>query len=489
MIGELIRSILEVAGSFLKGYLYILAVLVSILIMTYFLLLNFSYLFTIVVAFRSLKRYARRLKSIVIQDLVRVAGAPPVSLLAPAYNEEATCVEAIKSMMFLNYPDYEIIVINDGSQDRTLERMLNAFKMVKAVRAPTARLSTAEVKDIYRSTRYDNLYVIDKENGGKADALNAGLNYCRTPLFCAMDSDSLLEKDALIRIVRPFLEDETTVAAGGIIRIVNGCTVESGIVKKVRLPSNMLASFQVMEYLRAFLSGRMGWDALNANLIISGAFGIFRRSTAVTVGGYATDTVGEDMELAVKLHHYCSAHKIKYRIAFVPDPVAWTECPETVRILGHQRDRWQRGLYEVMTRHSKMMFRRKYGLVGMLAYPYFYFLEMLGPLIELPGYLFFFGAILLGRISFIFALSFLTVAFVFGTTLSIATVGLEELTFRRYTRFRDLLKLFGLAVIENFGYRQLTTFWRIRGMLGALRGKRRGWGKMERRGFTRQSKK
>lgn len=383
----------------------------SFLVLTYFFALNTFYMLTNIFAFTSLRKYAGRLKSFQINELLSSSGAPPITLLAPAYNEEATCVASTRALLTLNYPEYEVLMINDGSKDATLETMIQAYDMVPAARVPTAGIDTAGVKEVYKSRKNPNLWLIDKNNGGKADALNVGLNYCRTPLFCAMDADTLLERDALIRIVRPFLEDSSTVAAGGIIRIVNDCTVENGIVTDVRLPKNMLAKFQVMEYLRAFLSGRMGWDALDAMLIISGAFGMFRRSTVVNAGGYATPrtsfhTVGEDMELVVRLHKYCHDNDLEYQVRFVPDPVAWTECPESLKVLGRQRDRWQRGLYECLMAHRSMLFEPKYGKIGMLAYPYFFFLEMLGPAIELPGYFVLLYVIITGMVSPVFAITF-----------------------------------------------------------------------------------
>ena len=455
----------------------------NILVLAYFLLLNSVYLITSIVAFKALRRYTRQLKSLDIQDLMTSASAPPVTLIAPAYNEAATCVEATKSLLLLKYPEYEILVINDGSSDETLARLTEAFDLQPAARVPTATLATATVRGIYHSRRLPNLWVIDKENGGKADALNTGINYCRTPLFCTMDADSLLEREALIRVVRPFLEDARTVAAGGIIRIVNDCVVKAGMVTEIRMPHRLLAKFQVLEYLRAFMSGRMGWDALDLTLIISGAFGVFRRTTVVAVGGYSTDTVGEDMELIVRLHRHCRRLGRPYRITYVADPVAWTECPETVSALGRQRDRWQRGLYETLMRHRDMLLNPRYGRIGMVAFPYFFFLEMLGPLIELFGYITFALALILGRASGAYVVVFFMVAFVFGVALSIAAVALEEISYRRYPRFTDLLQLFGLAVLENFGYRQLNSYWRLRGFFSGIRGVK-GWGKIERKGFA-----
>jgi len=458
---------------------------VNILVVAYFVLLNLFYLLTSLVAFRALRRYSRRLELLDTEELIASGGVPPITLIAPAFNEEATCVEATRSLLTLRYPEYEILVVSDGSSDATVARLAEAFELRPAARATMASLPAKPVRAVLRSRVHPNLWVIDKENGGKSDALNVGLNHCRTPLFCAMDADGLLERDALIRVVRPFLERRDTVAVGGIIRIINGCEVSRGAVTRVRLPRSLLAQFQVLEYLRAFLSGRMGWAALDATLIISGAFGLFRRSIVVDAGGFATDTVGEDMELVVRLHRLCRARGTPYGVTFVPDPVAWTECPETLRMLGRQRDRWQRGLSESLARHARLLFNPHYGRIGFLAYPYFFFLEMLGPAVELAGYVAFAALVVLGRANGPFVALFLLVAFGFGVALSIAAVGLEELSFRRYPRLGDVMRLFALAVAENFGYRQLSTYWRVRGMLSTLR-RKKGWGVMTRRGFVPQ---
>lgn len=451
-------------------------------VLVYFAVLNTVYLVTGIFAFNALRRYAFRMKSIDLEDLITSSGAPPITLIVPAYNEEANCLDAIDSLLKLNYPEYEILVVNDGSTDGTLELLKGGFNLTPVTRIAMAELETEPVRNVYRSRRHPNLWVLDKQNGGKADALNAGLNYCRTPLFCALDADTLVERDALIRIVRPFLENASTVAAGGIIRIANGCRVRQGQLEEVRLPRSFLARLQVLEYLRAFLSGRMGWDALDATLVISGAFGAFRRSVVVDAGGYAPDTVGEDMELVVRLHRHCREKQLAYDISFVPDPVAWTEAPERLRGLARQRNRWQRGLLQSLLRHKKMLFNPRYGRSGLLAYPYFFFLEMLGPVIELLGYAAFIITVLAGRASTLYMVTFFIVAVLFGFLLSASAVSLEELMFRRYPRFRDLIRLFGLAFIENFGYRQLTTWWRFTGVISAAFNPR-GWGKQHRKGF------
>jgi cellulose synthase/poly-beta-1,6-N-acetylglucosamine synthase-like glycosyltransferase len=452
------------------------------LVIVYFLTLNGFYLTTSFFAYGALRRYGLRLKAEDLERFLRTGGAPPITLISPAFNEEATLVAAVHSLLSLNYPEFEVLVSNDGSTDGTLQVLSEAFNLEPVERVPMGDIPTAPVRGTYRSRRYHNLWIVDKENGGKADALNAGINYCRSALFCAMDADTILERNSLLRIVRPFLEDSTTVASGGVIRIANGCKIEKGQVKEVGLPKNLLARFQVMEYLRAFLAVRMGWDALDSTLIISGAFGIFDRSLVVEAGGYATDTVGEDMELIVRLHRHCRDRKIPYRISFIPDPVAWTECPEDPAVLGRQRDRWQRGLLESLLRHRRMLFNPRYGRLGLVAYPYFFFLEMIGPLVETAGYVVFLFTLFAGRASPAYVLAFLAAAFAFGMVLSISAVALEEVTFRRYPRRRDLLLLFLIAVLENLGYRQLNTYWRVKGTLSGILG-RGGWGAMPRKGF------
>jgi cellulose synthase/poly-beta-1,6-N-acetylglucosamine synthase-like glycosyltransferase len=456
--------------------------LVNAATLTYFTLLASFYLVSSVLAFRFLRRYATRLKSLDLESLVTSSGAPPVALIVPAYNEERTCVESVRALLTLNYPEYEVLVVNDGSADRTLEVLIEAFQLTRTSRLPSAELPTQAVRRVLRSVRHPNLWVVDKENGGKSDALNAGLNVCRTPLFCTIDADSILEPDALLRATRPFLEDDRMVAVGGIVRVVNGSTVDRGRVRTVRLSNRLLARLQVVEYLRAFLSARVAWSELNASLIVSGAFGLFRRDVVVQAGGYSTTTVGEDMELVVRLHRTCRERGIVPRVVFVPDPVAWTECPETLGGLARQRNRWQRGLLESLVTHLRLLGNPRYGTVGLLAYPYFLFLEGLGPLIEIAGYLAFGVTLIAGLWSPTFVAAFLLLAIMVGIALSAAAVALEELTFRRYTHWVDLVRLFSAAVVENLGYRQLNQWWRLQGTLAALRGVRH-WGAQERRGF------
>ncbi len=454
----------------------------NIFIIIYFVVLNGTYLLLSFTAFRSLRRYMDRLDSLQIDDLLASSGGLPISLVVPAFNESASIVPSVRSLLTLTYADYEIVVVNDGSNDDTLRSLIDAFDLEEVTRVPTSSIPCAPVSAVYHGVRHQNLTVIDKANGGKADALNAGLNYSRSALFCAMDADPILEPDALARVVRPFLEDGSTVAVGGIVRIANGCRVSGGSVEDIRLPRNMLARFQVLEYLRAFLAARVGWNSIGGTLIISGAFGAFRRSVVAEAGGFDPDTVGEDMELIVRLHRHCRDRGTPYRIEFIPDPVAWSEAPERVAELGRQRDRWQRGLAQVMVRHRKMIANPKYGVPGLVALPHYLLFETLGPIVELLGYFAFALAVVIGVASFGYIVAFLAVAVFLGSALSVAAVALEEISFRRYRRSRDLLTLLGTALIENFGYRQLSSWWRLRGLVSAARGDLE-WGAMERRGL------
>jgi len=459
---------------------------VTYLSLGYFVLLNTAYLVMGGWAWVALLRHSERMAAYLPQDTLASEALPPITLVAPAYNEAVTCVESARALLSLQYPRFEVIVVNDGSTDDTLGRLTDAFDLTETARTPSATLPTESVQAVYRSQIHSNLWVVDKANGGKADALNTGINYCRTPLFCAIDADTLIEGDGLVRLARSFLEDASTVAVGGFVRIANGCEVEAGRIQDVRLPDKWLPKLQVLEYLRAFLFGRMGWDGIGAVLIISGAFGLFRRETVVEVGGYSTDTVGEDMELVVRMHRHLQEQGTPYQIRFKPDPVAWTECPETLQTLAGQRDRWQRGLTETIIRHQQMLAHPKYGRVGMFAYPYYYVLEMIGPVIEFVGYVTFFIALALGVLPTTMALAFFAMAFAFGLALSFAGVALEEIWFQRYERTTDLLQFFVLPFVETFGYRQLIAWYRIRGLWSYLRDVDT-WGAMNRTGFNTTS--
>jgi cellulose synthase/poly-beta-1,6-N-acetylglucosamine synthase-like glycosyltransferase len=449
----------------------------------YFVCLNGLYAVFTLVAARSLRDHLRRRTYAGLAEAFDSPFTPGITVVLPAFNEAAGIVESVRSLLDLRYPLLEIVVVNDGSTDDTIERLRTAFGLVPARRAIRDSIATKPVRGTYVSRSHENLWLIDKENGGKADALNAGVSTARHPYVCAIDADALIEPDALLEVAAPILDDpERVVATGGIIRIANGCTIDHGRVVDVRLPSNRLAVLQVIEYFRAFLVGRVGWTSLNSLLIISGAFGLFQREAVEEVGGYWTDTVGEDVELVVRIHRHFRSRGIPYRIAFVPDPVCWTEAPETLRTLSGQRRRWHRGLGQTLWRHRGAIGNPRHGVFGLVGLPYFLVFEFLGPVVEVLGVPLTIVAFVLGKLSLLFLVAFLVVAFLLGVLLTTAALALEEFNFRRHQRWRDVLRMLAYAVLENIGYRQLNDLWRLLALFDLAR-RRQGWGAHVRRGI------
>jgi cellulose synthase/poly-beta-1,6-N-acetylglucosamine synthase-like glycosyltransferase len=450
-------------------------------VLCFFMMLNGGYLLLNLMSLRAL--HLRGQEQFLDQVPRAYSGLePPVSILVPAYNEEATIAASIRSMLQLTYSEFEVIVVNDGSKDATLDVLASEFKLQPFPEAYRRQLDTKEIRQVYRSTRFPNLRVIDKVNGGKADSLNAGINASRYPLFCGVDADSILQRDSLEKVVEPFLRDPTVVASGGTVRVANGCEVSGGFLTKVGLPKNIWALFQVVEYLRAFLFGRLGWSALNGMLIISGAFGVFRKDAVILAGGYRADTIGEDMELVVRMHRLLRAKGQPYRVEFVPDPVCWTEAPEDYKTLKNQRIRWQRGLAESLAANWGLMFSRRGGAPGWLAFPFMLAFEWLGPLVEVFGYVFMAWAVIAGAVSWQAFGAFLFVAIGLGILLSASGLLLEEMSFHIYPKGKQLLLLGLVVLVENLGYRQLNTVWRLTGLYRWATQKESTWGAMKRKG-------
>ena len=447
--------------------------------LSYFIAINLAYLSLNLLSLLALPEH---LEARVLDRLPRAHSGyePPVTMLVPAYNEEATIAASVQSMLQLDYPELEIVVVNDGSKDGTLEALKREFDLIPYPEAYWRRLEVKPIRGIYRSRRFPNLRVIDKENGGKADALNAAMNAARYPLVCGVDADSVLERSSLRRVVTPFLYEPHVIASGGTVRIANGCEVRGGFLESVGLPDRMLPLLQIVEYLRAFLFGRLGWAPLNAVLIISGAFGVFRKEAVIEAGGYRHDTVGEDMELIVRLHRQQRLAGRPYRIAFLPDPVCWTEAPESLRVLKSQRTRWQRGLAESLTMNKELCFHRRGGAAGWIAFPFMILFEWLGPLIEVAGYVFMIAGFTLGAVSGPAFYAFMMLAIGLGTMLSTNALLMEEITFHIYKRPRELAMLAVAAIFENFGYRQLISLWRLQGLIQWMRRTRGRWGDMTR---------
>ncbi|MFB6227788.1 MAG: glycosyltransferase family 2 protein [Halobacteriales archaeon] len=408
---------------------------------------------------------------------------PGVAVLVPAYNEEATIVESLNALLSLNYPDAEIVVVNDGSTDATLPTLKEEFDLAPVDAEIPYDIPSEPTRGVYRSETHEDILVVDKENGGKSDALNAGLWATDKELFCAVDSDTIIERNALLEIVRPFLKDpERTVASGGTIRVANDCTVEDGEVTEVALPKTGLPGLQAMEYLRAFYSGRLGLARLNGLILISGAFGVFRTDYVREIGGYRHDTITEDFDVVIRLHRYLMDEDEEYRVDFVPEPVAWTEVPESWRVLGRQRRRWYRGMLETVVANRGMLFNPRYGRVGTGILPMFTAAEAIGPLVEGLGYVLLPITVYLGVLDFEFFIVFFLLTTGFGVFLSWFGIFSEAWSFNRYNDPRQILRLLWYGVLENFGYRQWKTYAAWRGLIEYLRGGG-SWGAMERTGF------
>jgi len=410
---------------------------------------------------------------------------PPVSVIAPAFNEQLSIVDNVRALLALEYPEHEVIVVNDGSNDDTLQTLIDGFQLTPVVREQSVALQMTRVLGAYASPAYPNLLVVDKENGRKADAANAGIGFARNPLICVIDADSIIEPDGLLRATEPFMSDDgSLVAVGGAIRIVNGCAVRGGHIERMGLSPRWLPRFQVIEYMRAFITARVANANLGMLTLISGAFGIFKRSVVVEVGGYRHDTVGEDLELVVRIHRHMCEQRRPYRLAFVPEIVCWTEAPETLGGLRNQRSRWEQGGLETLWWHRRMLFNPRYGRVGLVAMPIQFLEDVLGPPLELLGYVVVPLCWALGLLSGELALAFLGLTFAFGTAISIGTLVLEERQLRRTPTAADLSRLAAAAVLENFGYRQINLLYRLKGMWRFAR-KDGSWAAVPRVGFDR----
>jgi len=455
---------------------------VESVILVYFLAVNSFYAVLVISAAWEMRSY--RLRSW-HEDQSRLLGspvAPRISMLAPAHNEGPTVAESVRSLLTLRYANLEVVLINDGSTDETMAVLQREFDLVPVHPAYDGMVEHKPVVGLYRSPDNPGLVVVDKENGGKADALNAGMNIASGDLTCAIDADTLIEGDALLRMVVPFLTGDDVVATGGTIRVANAARVRAGRVLEARVPHQAVAGIQVAEYLRAFLVGRLGWNRLGGNLIISGAFGLFRRESVLAAGGYTEGTVGEDMELVVRLRRRGLDHGLPHRIVFVPDPVAWTEVPSSMKVLGRQRDRWHRGLSDVIWRNRGLFLNPRYGSLGLAVFPYYVVVELLAPVVEAFGLVGLTLGVATGTIDWGFAALFFLVAYGYALVLDVLTILLEELSYRRYHRMRDRLWLLLWAALGSVGYRQCTVYWRLRGIKKFLQ-KSTEWGAMTRTGF------
>ncbi len=451
-------------------------------VIAFFVSLNLFYLVLLMFAARAVSEYNYE------YILDRGATLPrhfqkPFSLLIPCYNEEASIDDSVASLLSLEYGEYEVIIANDGSTDGTLAKLTQKFRLVKVDMEIEDRYPCKPIKAVYFSQTEPHLVVIDKENGGKADAQNAAANISRYPYVCAVDADSLLDHGSMSKLMQRFAASPATVAVGGIVRVANGCRVENGEVLDVSMPRGLLEQIQVVEYLRAFLFGRMGLSRMKILMIISGAFGIFRQDVLARIGGWNPDSIGEDIDAVFRLHRLIQRGSLPYELSFAPDPICWTQVPDTLAGLSTQRDRWQRGLMQTLFANMGMLFNPRYRRIGLIGMPYFFVYEMMSALIEPSGYPVLVMCIALGVLNWPFALLFFGVAVIWGMCISATAVALEETSYKRYSKRADLWRLFAASLWENFGYRQLHALWRLKGMVKYILGIKSGWGTIKRKGY------
>jgi biofilm PGA synthesis N-glycosyltransferase PgaC len=445
-----------------------------------------TYLILTIFSAITLRKYLRKNSYVDYNSIVASPLAPSLSVIAPAYNESETIIDNIRTLLSLYYNNYEVVVINDGSKDDSLEKIISAYDMEKVNYYFDYRLPCKRIRGVYKSKNrsFKKLTVIDKANGGKADSLNAGLNVCRNDLVVSIDADSIMESDALLKLVKPFMEakEKRVIGAGGVIRIANSCEIADGHIQKINLPKKFLPRAQVMEYTRAFLMGRMAWSELDGLLLISGALGMFDREIVINSGGYSIDTVGEDMELVVRIRRYMAEKGLDYDVVYIPDPLCWTEVPSSVKVLARQRSRWTRGTMETLVTHRKLFFNRKYGKLGLLGYPYWLAFEYLAPIVEFLGICWFVFLVITNRLNWPFFLLLFGFVYFFAVSLSIWAVLFEEITFHKYEKRRDVLRLVAIAFLEPLFYHPLVMLMTIKGNIDKVLNRNK-WGKMERKGF------
>ncbi len=448
-----------------------------------------SYIVLAVISGFETVNYMKKNSFVNYKEILSSSISPSISIIAPAYNETLNIVENVRSLLSNHYVNYDVIIVNDGSKDDSLEKLIKAYDLVKVDYLINQQIPTKPLRGgIFKSTNpaFEKLIVVDKENGGKADALNTGLNISKNKYVACIDVDCLLLEEALQKMIKPFLEstDEKVIAAGGVIRIANSCEIKDGKLIDVNLPKNKIVRGQILEYLRAFLLGRMAWSKLNGLLVISGAFGLFDKKTAIEVGGYDTKTVGEDMEIIVRMRRYMEEQKVKYRVAYIPDPLCWTEAPDSYKIFISQRNRWTRGTIETLKKHRKIGFNSKYNSLGTISYPYWLIFERIAPIIEVAGLFYFLFLILNHNVKWDYALAFLLLAYLFTVFFSIVTIITEELTYHQYKKKGIGLQLIKTALLEPFINHPFILYAAVKGNFDYYFNKKIKWGEMTRKGMT-----
>ncbi|MDO9136179.1 MAG: glycosyltransferase [Lutibacter sp.] len=449
-----------------------------------------SYVILAIISAVETKEYVKKNSFVNYKEILSSTISPSISIIAPAYNESLNIIENVRSLLSSHYVNYDVIIVNDGSKDDSLEKLIVAYDLVKVNFLINQQIPTKPIRaGVFKSTNpaFEKLTIVDKENGGKADALNMGLNISNNQYVACIDVDCLLLENALQKMVKPFLEvtDQKVIATGGVIRIANSCIIKNGKLLDVNFPKKWIEKAQILEYLRAFLLGRMAWSRLNGLLVISGAFGLFDKKIAIEVGGYDTNTVGEDMEIIVRMRRHMEEINEKYKVAYIPDPLCWTEAPDNYKIFISQRNRWTRGTIETLRKHRKIGFNPKYKSLGMLSYPYWLFFERLAPVIEVIGIIYFAILMALNEVRWDYAIAFIILAYLFTVLFSIVAIYSEELTYHQYKKKGTGFKLLMISLLEPFVLHPFILYAAIRGNMDYYFNKKKKWGEMTRKGMAK----
>lgn len=460
---------------------------INVIILTYFVVANSVYTILMVLSLYAVTVHSKLAARANYADIAGSPVTPPVSLIVPAFNEQKAIVSTVNCLLNLDYPEREIIVVDDGSTDGTAQCLIEYFRLQQMDLVYRETIKSKRPYAFFHNPSIPELLLVVKENGGKSDALNVGINMARSPYFCTVDADSIIEREALLRLMAPILHSNANVVvSGGVVRIVNGCVVQEGQVTEVKLPKTWIERCQVVEYIRTFLFGRPAWNFLDANFITSGAFCMLNRELVIKVGGFSHDTVTEDIDIIASLHTFLRKQKWDYRMVFTTDPVCWTECPKSMRMLGRQRRRWQLGLIQTVIKHDKMILNPRHRLLGMISMPFHAYVEAIGSVVEALGLIVLPLSFLTGAMPWSLFFMMMVLAVGYGTLLSMGSVLLADATVRRYPKYSDLLTLVLYAMLENFGYRQITTFYRAQGALSFFFGKRK-WELVEHEGMEAEA--
>jgi poly-beta-1,6-N-acetyl-D-glucosamine synthase len=460
----------------------------ELLIFFYASMIFMAYMVTSFISNNAVMKYKELTEKLDFDGLLSSPLAPSISIVAPAYNETLSIVDNIRSLLSMRYANFTLIVVNDGSKDDTLQRGIDAYDLELIDYEYDMKIDTKPVRGVYKSRNpaFGKLIFVDKVNGGKADAINVGINISDADYFACIDVDCILEPDAFLKLVRPIMmeSEKRVVAVGGIVWLTNDSIIESGKIVQINAPNSFIARIQVVEYIRAFLLGRTAWTNANGLILISGAMGLFERKLALEIGGYNHKTVGEDFELVVRMHRVMRERKEPYLVSYAPEPLCWTEAPSSFNILSKQRNRWTRGSIDTLKLHKEMFFNPKYGLIGMLSYPYWFFAEWMAPLLEFFGMFFFLITSILGLVNWSFFLLLTIFVYAFSVFFSTYAIFTQELSYFKYESKKDVWKLFLTILCEPFYYHPRIVWWAIKGNYDFFVKKSHGWGEMVRTGFA-----